>query len=51
MARQDSSVQRVDDEHMGKLIYSMNVSIDGFVETPDRSIDWAIVDEEGYTAT
>jgi len=31
---------------MGKLIYSMNVSLDGFVETPDHGLDWAIVDDE-----
>lgn len=32
---------------MGKLIYSMNVSLDGFVETPDHSLDWtAPIDEE-----
>jgi dihydrofolate reductase len=31
---------------MGKLIYTMNVSLDGFVETPDHSLDWATVDEE-----
>src|SRR6476469_9634587 len=31
---------------MGKLIYSMNVSLDGFVETPDHSLDWATIDEE-----
>ena len=31
---------------MGRLIYSMNVSLDGFVETPDHSLDWATVDEE-----
>lgn len=31
---------------MGKLIYSLNVSLDGFIETPDRSLDWATVDEE-----
>jgi dihydrofolate reductase len=31
---------------MGKLVYSMNVSLDGFVETPDHSLDWADVDEE-----
>jgi dihydrofolate reductase len=30
----------------GKVIYSMSVSLDGFVETPDRSLDWVIVDEE-----
>jgi dihydrofolate reductase len=31
---------------LGKLIYLMNVSLDGFVETPDHSLDWANVDEE-----
>jgi hypothetical protein len=31
---------------MGALIYSMSVSLDGFVETPDRSLDWVQVDEE-----
>lgn len=31
---------------MGKLIYSMNVSADGFIETPDRDIAWATVDDE-----
>ena len=31
---------------MGKLIYLMNVSLDGFVETPDRSLDWTVVDEQ-----
>jgi dihydrofolate reductase len=31
---------------MGKLIYTMNVSLDGFVETPDHSLDWATVEEE-----
>ena len=31
---------------MGKLIYSMNVSLDGFVETPDHGLNWAIVDDE-----
>jgi dihydrofolate reductase len=31
---------------MGKLIYSLNVSLDGFVETPDHSLAWANVDEE-----
>jgi dihydrofolate reductase len=31
---------------MGKLIYSLNVSLDGYVETPDHSLEWAIVDEE-----
>ncbi|MEK6191662.1 MAG: dihydrofolate reductase family protein [Chloroflexota bacterium] len=31
---------------MGKLIYSLNVSLDGYVETPDHSLDWASVDDE-----
>ena len=31
---------------MGRLIYSMSVSLDGFVETPNRSIDWVHVDED-----
>lgn len=31
---------------MGRLIYSMSVSLDGFVETVDRSLDWITVDEE-----
>ena len=31
---------------MGKLIYVMNVSLDGFVETPDHSLDWGTVDDE-----
>jgi dihydrofolate reductase len=31
---------------MGKLIYSMNVSLDGFVEAPDHSPDWVPIDEE-----
>ena len=31
---------------MGKLIYNLNVSLDGFIETLDHGIDWPIVDEE-----
>jgi dihydrofolate reductase len=31
---------------MGRLIYTMNVSLDGFVETPDHRLDWTVVDEE-----
>jgi dihydrofolate reductase len=31
---------------VGKLVYSLNVSLDGYVETPDHSLGWAIVDEE-----
>lgn len=31
---------------MSKLIYSMSVSLDGFVATPDGSLDFAHVDDE-----
>ena len=31
---------------MGRLVYSMSVSLDGFVETPSRSLDWVLIDEE-----
>ena len=31
---------------MGKLIYCLNVSLDGFIETPDKSLAWTEVDEE-----
>lgn len=31
---------------MGKLIYLMNVSLDGYIETPDHGLDWTRVDEE-----
>ena len=31
---------------MGRLIYLMNVSLDGYVETPDHALDWATNDEE-----
>lgn len=31
---------------MGKLIYLLNVSLDGYVETPDHSLAWTTVDEE-----
>jgi hypothetical protein len=31
---------------MGKLMYTLNVSLDGFVETPDRGLDWTVVDDE-----
>jgi dihydrofolate reductase len=31
---------------MGKLIYSLNVSLDGYIETPDHSLAWANVDDE-----
>ena len=31
---------------MRKLIYEMNVSLDGFIEGPNRELDWGRVDEE-----
>jgi dihydrofolate reductase len=31
---------------MGKLIYALNVSLDGYVETPDHRLDWTVVDDE-----
>ena len=34
---------------MGKLIYSLNVSLDGFIETPDHSLEWATIDDELHT--
>lgn len=34
---------------MGRLIYSMNVSLDGFAATPDGGLGWTIVDDELHT--
>jgi len=34
---------------MGKLIYLMNVSLDGYIETAVHSLDWATVDDELHT--
>lgn len=31
---------------MGRLIYLMNVSLDGFIETTDHSVDWGTIDDE-----
>ena len=31
---------------MGRLIYLMNVSLDGYIETTDHSPDWATTDDE-----
>jgi len=33
---------------MGKVILLMNVSLDGYIETPDHSLDWATTDDELY---
>jgi dihydrofolate reductase len=34
---------------MGNVVYSMDVSLDGFVNSANRSLDWANVDEELHT--
>jgi len=34
---------------MRKVIYSMFVSLDGFIEGPNREIDWHVVNEELHT--
>jgi len=34
---------------VGRLIYCLNVSLDGFAETVDQRLDWANVDEELHT--
>lgn len=31
---------------MGKVIFLMNVSLDGYIETADHSLDWATTDDE-----
>ena len=31
---------------MGRLVYMMNVSLDGFVETPAHGLDWTTSDDE-----
>jgi len=31
---------------MRKAVYSMMVSLDGFVETPDRDLNWVVINEE-----
>jgi dihydrofolate reductase len=34
---------------MRKLTYFAMASVDGFIETPSRSLDWVVVDEEVHT--
>ena len=34
---------------MGKLIYLLNTSLDGFIETPDHSLDWATINDEVHS--
>ena len=31
---------------MGRLIYGLNLTLDGFVETPSHGLDWSTVDDE-----
>ncbi|MFN8472639.1 MAG: dihydrofolate reductase family protein [Anaerolineae bacterium] len=31
---------------MGKLVYSMMVSLDGYIARPDGALDWVLIDEE-----
>lgn len=31
---------------MGKLIYSMSISLDGYIAGPDGSFDWSVPSEE-----
>ena len=31
---------------MTRVVYCMNVSLDGYIETPDHGLDWATVDDE-----
>jgi len=33
-------------EPMGKVIYSLSVSLDGYIESPDGGIDWTSPDDE-----
>jgi dihydrofolate reductase len=37
-------------EKLRKIIYAMNVSIDGFIAAPDGSLDWSIPDQEVHQA-
>ena len=32
---------------MGRLIYSFNVSLDGYIETVDKSLDWSLIIRRG----
>ena len=34
---------------MGKLIYTLNTSLDGFIEGPNHSLDWAVDSDELLT--
>ena len=34
---------------MGKLIYGLNVSLDGYIETPEHGLDWTTIDDEMHS--
>ncbi len=34
---------------MSQIIYSLSVSLDGYIETPHRALDWVMVDEALHT--
>jgi dihydrofolate reductase len=38
-----------DNAAMGKVIFLMNVSLDGYIETADHSLDWTFADDELHT--
>jgi hypothetical protein len=48
-ANRTPRVRRRECNRMGKLIYSLNVSVDCLVETPDDGLDWAVVDDEVHS--
>ncbi len=31
---------------MARIVYAMNVSLDGYVNTPEGSLDWGLIDDE-----
>src|SRR5262249_2789216 len=41
-----SGAQRRNRGLMGRLIYLMNVSLDGYTETADHRLDWTLIDDE-----
>ena len=47
--RMTERIRGTDSRARRKVIYSMMVSLDGFVEGPNQEIDWVIIDEEIHT--
>jgi dihydrofolate reductase len=43
-----SLTEFTDNSAVGKVIFLMNVSLDGYIETPDHSLDWTTNDDELY---